>query len=226
MTNIKDVIRDTSVITEREVDQGMGCYRHSKPCCVGALLAGHFKVHRDNSYDYMRGYKAFAEALGGNGAHVIMMLRQAGAGEYPFNSKDWDIPVKEVWNNLYAIETLPTITEHKFHECNFEGHNFDDIDLTRCDFFDSDFTDASLKNAVCVETDFTCDMRRANFSGAYLDRCNFAEADLGLANFSGATIIKCRFGNVFSIEGAVFEPEHYESKYRNKGLPFQGVQDV
>ena len=91
-------------------DQAKGTYVKEGSCCVGAKLACALDVAEGSDQDYIKGADAFAEAIGGTRVHVILLLRQAGAGHNPLSSSEWPKSREEVWGNLMQIEELPDLS--------------------------------------------------------------------------------------------------------------------
>ena len=99
-------------------DQEEGSFYEGEPCCVGAKLAGAFDVAKGLWDDYEAGILAFAEQLGGNKAHVLVMLRDAGAGNDPFSTEPWPNDRETVWkeprtDGAVAIAGGPRPVLHK-----------------------------------------------------------------------------------------------------------------
>ena len=66
-------VRD--IVCLPDVDQTKGIWQDDGKCCVGARLA---HALNEKSGDFLKGIDAFAKTIGGNRAHVILMLREAG----------------------------------------------------------------------------------------------------------------------------------------------------
>ena len=163
----KQIIEDTMYITGLPINQSEGTYKSDDtPCCVGARLAGYFKIESGN---YLEGIDKFAKQLGGNRAHVILMLRDAGAGHNPLSYQEWINTPKSVWQNLLEIEEFPSLKKSSLQNIDFSG-----ADLSR-----SDFSDADLRGT---------NLRFANLSNAVLNNANLSNADLYNANLSNANL--------------------------------------
>ena len=158
----KHIIADTMSITDLPIDQLAETYKNDKtPCCIGARLAGYFEI--ESGY-YLEGIDEFAKRLGGNRAHVILMLREAGAGYDPLSADDWDNSLKSVWQNLLEIEELPSLSGADLRGVNLRG-----ADLRNTDFSGADFSYANLT--------FT-DLRFSNLKDVNLHRVNLRDTKL------------------------------------------------
>ena len=96
------------------MDPNSGAWDGYGLCCIGARLAYHFDVATGYIEDFQLGACHAAEALGGNVGHLIVLLRNAGAGFNPFSYHDWPTPVEEVWDNLAKFEDLPSLRGENF----------------------------------------------------------------------------------------------------------------
>ena len=167
-------------LPEGMIDQSVGMYEGNSPCCVGAHLA-HFLgvdgVTEDS--DYIEGAVAWSELFGGNMAHAIVLLRQAGAVRWrdtnPFGEHKWRLSVTDVCANLKLIEEMPSLRGEYFSYMTFDGH----------DFSDTDFEGAKFDECGLYATNFSnCNLRECNFSGASAISANFTHADLCQADLT------------------------------------------
>ena len=141
------------------LNQGSGTFCLIEPCCVGAHLAFLLDALGDYTIrpDFLMGADAWAAAIGGNRAHAILLLRNAGAGHNPFSADDWPKPPAEVFRDLVNVETLPPLMGRDFDRCNFTGAYMRGADMRACTF----------RGAMLRETDFEgADLRAAIFTGA------------------------------------------------------------
>ena len=114
-----------------------------------------------------------------NRAHLVIMLREAGAGHDPFGDAEWSSTPAQVWENLGQLEQLPTLngadlsgTDFKWADLN--GADLEGADLTGTDLRWTGLAGANLSNA---------DLRGAIVGGTALDR-----ADLTGANMTGVCL--------------------------------------
>ena len=199
MTKLQEVVKQVAdIVTAPGVEQAIGDYRPDGKCCVGARLAGALgaAVQGDENV-WASGRRAFAEAVGGNHAHVDLLLREAGAGPHPFGPGAWPDPppedkrtsVEYVWDNLLEVEELPTFIGVDFGTMGFRHLNCEGSDFTRanleacyisygqfqkCSFVNANLPHAYGRGAV---------MTGANFHGAILTSSEFAECSMDGADF-------------------------------------------
>ena len=141
-------------VTAPGIDQAHGQWREDGRCCAGARMARALGVASGN---YLDGADAWAREMGGNRAHVILLLRQAGAGPDPLGPEQWPLSPREVWANLSGEEELPLLA----------GADLRGADLRMADLRNADFTGADLRGA---------DMSGADLRGACLDGANLDQA--------------------------------------------------
>ena len=193
----KYIIADTMSITDLPIDQLKAYYRNDEtPCCVGARLAGYFQI--EGGY-YLSGLDEFAKRLGGNRAHVILMLREAGAGRNPFSADEWSNTPKDVWRNLLKTEELPSLSGADLSETNLSSADLSRSDLTGANLSRSDLTCVNLSDAYLSDSDLShshlnsadlrgTDLRDADLSGSDLYNANLSNADLTGANLLGTDL--------------------------------------
>ena len=179
----KQIIANTVSVMDLPIDQSKGVYEdNNTPCCVGARLAGYFEIGSGN---YLEGIDKFAKQLGGNRAHVILMLRDAGAGRDPISAFRWPISPKEVWQKLLEIEELPSLKNSILCLVNLCNSDLSNSDLSGSDLRfakmswtnlqNADLSDANLQNADLSNSDLRgakligADWKNANLNGAQLD---------------------------------------------------------
>ena len=172
---IQKAVELTKAITElpeERIDQMVGMYRESQPCCVGAHLANILDVDVGEVYDWVRGANEFARLMDVSQAHVILLLREAGAGQAPFDIGDWDNPPAQVWENLSKIEEFPSTRNADFSYCNLANAN-----LSMHDFRDSCFRKTTLIEADLSDGDFRgCCFDEAEMHGAIVTKARFDKA--------------------------------------------------
>ena len=198
-----DGIQVFSKIAELEpkrINQMNGYYKHGSSCCVGAYLAHYLDSEKLQSDGYYKtGIAEWARVIGGNELHVILLLRQSGAGHDPFSEEPWENSVKEVWENLQKIETLPETKGGNFArmhlgESDLSGADLRDADLSYCylsytNLAGSDLTGAYLTGADLTGVDLTgAKLTDAKLTDSELTGAKLANADLTGANFIGADL--------------------------------------
>ena len=112
--------------------------------------------------------------MGANRAHLVIMLREAGAGHDPFGDTEWPLSPARVWENLARVEQLPDLNGADFSGVDFKWADLSNADLTGTDLRWTDLAGANLSNA---------DLRGAIVGGTALDR-----ADLTGANMTGVCL--------------------------------------
>ena len=199
-------------IEQVEIRQDNSQYLPDTPCCVGARLAGFFKVAEGNLSDFVRGAEALARWFGVNRAELVLMLREAGLCNDPFSAYTWRRPPAEVFGKLAEIETAPDTENQDFRHCQLTGARLSGARLSgiEADFvhFDrSDMEGAQLEKARLYHADFyNTNLRHANLRGAFLRCANLERADLSFANLDGAYL-----GGAL-LDGAVLTGTIYERR--------------
>lgn len=143
-------------VTAPGIDQSQGQWQEDGRCCAGSRMAHALGVPSGNFLD---GADAWASEMGGNRAHVILMLRRAGAGRDPLGPDEWPVSPRAVWANLSGEEELPLLA----------GADLRGADLRGADLRNADFTGANLAGA---------DLAGADLRGACLDGANLDQVSL------------------------------------------------
>ena len=169
-----------------------------KPCHLGLHLRHVFGKnllgHTSGYMGSLAGIDAFAQALGGNRAHAIVLLRAAGAPHDPFDDDKWPVPIGEVFRKLYRRildnQTLPSLKN-----TDFQNMDFNYADLNRSDFSGANFSGAQMAEA---------NLGHAKLHSAVLDKTRAVDADFCCADMNGAS---CREGNFekADLSGAMLE---------------------
>ena len=60
-----------------------------------------------------------------NRAHLVIMLREAGAGHDPFGNAEWSSTPTQVWENLAQVKQLPTLDGADFSGLDFKWADLD-----------------------------------------------------------------------------------------------------
>lgn len=205
-------LRAISELPAERIDQGVGAYFDDYPCCIGAHLANQLGVAREEDTDYRVGASTWAEQMGGNIAHAIVLLRMAGAVDStsdPFGASEWEISIAEVCENLKLFEELPSVaganlscmplhymemsdtdfSGASFHSSTLYGSKFKDCDLSNTDLSDVDAMDADFENADLTNANMRRSMfHRANFNLATLVGANTRRSDFAEATFEHADV--------------------------------------
>ena len=189
--------------------EGIGKYQKDEACCVGARLAAFFDVAHGLTSDYREGVDAFAIELGGNVAHVIVMLQEAGAGHDPLSGAPWKITRQAAWNRLLAVEELPSL----------RGADLSYLALIDYNVQGSDFTGADLSRSDLDKTCFEdCDLTRANLRLASLEHTNFQRATLAKADLSCLTSRRTYFDHANLQEAYFSDTEIRDGSFTHADL--------
>ena len=170
-------------LPDRRIDQSEWEYHKYRPCCVGSHLAYVLGA----GGNYFAGADAWARSMGGNRAHAILLLRQAGAGDDPFGKSVWQTPPAMVFQRLAEIEKLPVLANANLAGidmvgADLEGANFNGADLSLANLINCNLTEAYLCDADLIGAN----LLKANLEGAYLRGANLAGANLRNANLEYA----------------------------------------
>ena len=163
----------------RRTNQANGAWSGDRSCCVGAHLARALGVARGVAHDYRVGVDTWAGTFGGNRAHAILLLRQAGAGHDPFSRNPWPEPPSRVWDRLAQVDALPTLVGADLSWVSLHGAGLRDEDLSGTDLTGADLYDAQMAGAT---------LAGANLTGANLTYANLLVADLSGAILRGAWV--------------------------------------
>ena len=153
-------------VTAPGITQSQGQWQEDGRCCAGARIAHVLGVISGNFLD---GVDAWAREMGGNRAHVILMLRRAGAGWDPLGSDQWPTSPREVWANLSNEEDLPLLAGANLQGADLRGADLKNADLTGANLAGADLSGADLSGA---------DLRWACLSGANLEDIFFNETTM------------------------------------------------
>lgn len=179
ISTMTELTTGMSFLNPDDIDQTQPSF--VTPCCIGAHLAGFLDVAEGNSSDYQRGADEFARLLDVSRAHVILLLREAGAPHDPFSTQKWETPVAEVWANLKKIEGVPMIRHADFSRCDLSEANLAYYDFTGATFHKANLTEAFLHDGVFEN----CDFSESNLSYAHVHGSDFKGANFALANMEG-----------------------------------------
>ena len=123
--------------------------------------------------------EAWGRMMGANRGHLVIMLREAGAGHDPFGNAEWPSTPTQVWENLARVEQLPDLNGADFSGVDFKWADLSNADLKGADLTGINFKWAILMDADLSNTDLTgADLRWADLDGADLSNANLAGTDL------------------------------------------------
>ena len=185
------VERVWDTVTLPNQEQQHGHWRDGGRCCAGSRLAHALGA---SSGQYLEGADAFAELLGGTRAEVILMLRDAGAGQDPLGTQDWTIPTEQVWKRLSMMERLPPTMGADLRNVNLGGADLTGADLRGADLRETDLSGsvlkgANLQNALATGAQlFGVDLRDATLRMVQMRRTELQGADLRGADLRGANL--------------------------------------
>ena len=126
-----------------------------------------------------------------NRAHLIILLREAGAGHEPFCDSGWSSTPTQVWENLAKVKQLPNLNGADFYGVDFKWADLKGADLSGADLRWANFRWANLKDAylrdtmidgtILVEADLTgTKLIEAHLRSAYLDDDTRLDGIIGL----------------------------------------------
>ena len=212
MLNREEVATYFNELPPQSINQHHGHYRNRvTPCCVGAHLA---HILTTQNTGYLDGADAWAKLIGGNRAHAILLLREAGAPHDPFSEEEWPIPPSLVFEAAAMIETLPELrgadlshtilvdtdlagvdlsgTNFRLaymHDIDLQGANLAKADLSGADLRGSNMEDVDLTSAMLVDTSLVrTQMARADLKHANLQRAVLHASDLKEADLYRANL--------------------------------------
>ena len=129
-----------------------------------------------------------------NRAHLVIMLREAGAGHDPFGNAEWSSTPAQVWENLAQVEQLPNL-----NGADLSGLDFKWADLDGADLSNADLTGANLRWASLMDTN----LPGADLRGAIVDGTILVEADLTGANVTGVNLRSAYLDDDTKLDGAI-----------------------
>ena len=170
-----------------------GCFLRERPCCVGAHLAHALDV----GFGFFAGIDAWAVMMGGNRAHAILLLRQAGAPHDPLGGRRWETPAATVFERLSAIEEMPSL-----QGADLGGANLEAAGLGGADLRGADLRYANLEHAHLV----AANLRGADLKGVFMAYANLWDADLQGADLRNANLRGATFGGTNLRDIKLFRP--------------------
>ena len=81
---------------------------------------------------------AWGRMMNANRAHLVIMLREAGAGHYPFSDAEWSSTPAQVWENLAQMEQLPDLKGAGLSGLDFKWADLASANLTGADLTGTD----------------------------------------------------------------------------------------
>ena len=157
---------------------------------------------------------AWGRMMNANRAHLVIMLREAGAGHDPFSDAEWPSTPAQVWENLAKVEQLPDL-----EGANLSGVDFKWADLAHAKLKGADLSGTDLRWADLTATDLTganltgadlswaslmeADLQDADLRGAILNRTNLTGADLTRTNMAGVNLHSAYLDDNTKLDGAI-----------------------
>ncbi len=157
---------------------------------------------------------AWGRMMGANRAHLVIMLREAGAGHDPFGDAEWSSTPAQVWENLARVEQLPTLNGADLSGVDFKWAdlgwaNLSNADLTGTDLRWANLTGVNLTGANLSNTDLRwtslmdADLSNADLRGAIIGRTNLTGTDLTGANVTEVPLHYAYLGDQTKLDGAI-----------------------
>ena len=167
---------------------------------------------------------AWGRMMNANRAHLVIMLREAGAGHDPFGDAEWSSTPAQVWENLAQMEQLPNLKgtglsgiDFKWADlahANLSGADLSGTDLRWADLTGADLTGANLSNANLSWASLSwaslswaslmeADLQDADLRGAILNRTNLTGADLTRTNMAGVNLHSAYLDDNTKLDGAI-----------------------
>ena len=175
-------VRETASLPNMNPSQE--CWQDNSQCSLEARLCHALSSENVHLYDLP---DAWGRMMGANHAHLVIMLREAGAGHDPFGDTEWTISPAQVWENLARVEQLPDLNGADFSGVDFKHADLNGADLTGTDLrwaglAGANLSNADLRGAIVGGTSTNrADLTGANMTGvclnhAYLDQARLDEA--------------------------------------------------
>ena len=152
---------------------------------------------------------AWGRMMNANRAHLVIMLREAGAGHDPFRNAEWSSTPAQVWENLAKVEQLPNLDGANFSGVDFKWADLgwaklSNTDLTGADLSWADLTGANLTGAnLSWASLMDADMPGADLRGANFNRTNLTRADLTGANVAGLNLNAAYLDDDTKLDGTI-----------------------
>ena len=137
---------------------------------------------------------AWGEMMNANRAHLVIMLREAGAGHDPFSNAEWSSTPAQVWENLAQVEQLPDLKGANLSWVDFKWADLTAANLTGANLSNTDLRYASLMEA---------DLQGADLRGANFNRTNLTQADLTGANIAGVNLHSAYLDDYTKLDEAI-----------------------
>ena len=144
-----------------------------------------------------------------NRAHLVIMLREAGAGHDPFGNAEWSSTPTQVWENLAQVQQLPTLDGADLSGVDFKWADFSNTDLSNANLTGADLRWADLKGANLTGADLRwATLMGANLKGVDLrdtmiDGTILVEADLTGASVTGLNLNAAYVDDQTRLDGAI-----------------------
>ena len=158
---------------------------------------------------------AWGRMMNANRAHLVIMLREAGAGHYPFSDAEWPSTPAQVWENLAQMEQLPDLKDANLSRIDFKWADLASANLTGADLSGTDLRWADLASANLTGADLSnanlswaslmeANLQGADLTGADLNRTNLTNADLTRANVIGADLHSAFLDDYTKLDEAIW----------------------
>ena len=205
MLNKNEIVRYFETLPPEMLNQQNWVYKPGESCCVGAHLA-HILTQ---DQEFTQGADAWAHLIGGNRAHAILILRQAGAPHDPFSEEIWNVPPARVFEAAAKVETLPGL----------RGADLSHTVLSNADLQGADLREANLQHAMMDNVYLQgADLSGANLQSAYLGESRLDGATLTGADLEGVVLPDAQMTGV-NLDGANLRGAHLQmANLKNSSL--------
>ena len=157
---------------------------------------------------------AWGQMMNANRAHLVIMLREAGAGHNPFSDSEWSSTPAQVWENLAQMQQLPDLKGADLSGVDFKwadlgSAELSNMDLSGTDLRWADLTAADLTGANLCNANLSwanlmeADLQDADLRGAILNRTNLTGADLTRTNMAGVNLHSAYLDDNTKLDGAI-----------------------
>ena len=169
------------------------CCQDNGQCSQAARLCHALSSESLHLYDLP---DAWGRMMGANHAHLVIMLREAGAGHDPFGDTEWPLSPAQVWENLARVEQLPDLNGADLSGVDFKRSNLGGADLTGADLTGTDLRWAGLAGANLSNAD----LRGAVVGGTALDGADLTGANLTGVCLNHAYLDQARLDEAIGLE--------------------------
>ena len=152
---------------------------------------------------------AWGRMMKANRAHLVIMLREAGAGHDPFGDAEWSSTPAQVWQNLARVEQLPTLNGADLSGVDFKWADLGWAKLSNADLTGADLRWADLTGVNLSNTDLSwaslmdADLPNVDLRGAIVNRTNLTRTDLTGANMTEVNLHSAYLDDRTKLDGAI-----------------------